>query len=177
MKHRFLPVKDMLLCAIFAGLMALCAWISVPVLQIGFTLQTFALFFVLGLLGGKRGTISCLVYMLLGGVGLPVFSGFRGGVGVLFGATGGYIWGFLAAALVYWAVTAAFGQNLPVRLFATVLGLAACYACGTGWYLYAYGGSLGAVLGVCVVPYLLPDGIKIALALYLSGKMKQLLKI
>ena len=94
--------------ALFAVLLTVCAWISVP-LPVPFTLQTFAIFAALGILGGRRGTWAVAVYLLLGAVGLPVFSGFRGGLGALLGTTGGYILGFLALALVYWLVTALLG--------------------------------------------------------------------
>ena len=90
--------RDLCFCAIGAALIAVCAWISIPA-EVPFTLQTFAIFAVCGLLGGRRGTVSVLVYLLLGAVGLPVFSGFRGGLGALLGTTGGYILGFLALAL------------------------------------------------------------------------------
>lgn len=175
-KNRF-TVKDMSYCAICAAVLTVSAWIAVPALQISFTMQSFAVFFILGLLGGRLGAVSIGIYLLLGTVGLPVFSGFRGGVSVLLGFTGGYIWGFLAAALVYWAVTALLGQGRKVKLTAMVLGMAACYACGTLWYGYMYaGGSVLAVISTCVAPYLLPDGIKIVLALSLSDRLKKYLR-
>lgn len=175
-----MKIRDIVICALFAALMCISAWICVPVPDGAVTLQTFALFFSLGLLGGKRGSLICLVYLLLGAVGLPVFSGFRGGLGVLLGTTGGYIAGFLAAALLYWAVTHVFGEAFHVRLIASVLGLLTCYAFGTIWFMTVYlqGGStigLGVVLMKCVVPYLLPDAAKLTLALLLTAKMKPLL--
>ena len=176
MKHTQFTVRDMVNCAISAALITLCAWISVPLLQISFTMQTFAVFFVFSLLGGRCGFLSVLLYLLLGAVGLPVFSGFQGGIGILLGVTGGYIWGFLAAALIYWVLTSLFGEKLSVRLVASVLGMLLCYGCGTVWYygLYAQN-SLWAVLVTCVVPYLLPDAIKIALALTLAERIKKAL--
>ena len=85
--------RDLCFCAIGAALIAVCAWISIPA-DVPFTLQTFAIFTVCGLLGGKRGTVSVLVYLLLGAVGAPVFAGFRGGFASLLGTTGGYLVGF-----------------------------------------------------------------------------------
>ena len=81
--------KYMTRAALFAALTAICAWISIPVADIGFTMQTFGVFLTLGVLGGKWGTVSILIYLLLGAVGMPVFSGFRGGMGMLLGVTGG----------------------------------------------------------------------------------------
>lgn len=173
--------RKMALCALFAALTAVCAWISVPVLDIAFTMQTFAIFLTLGLMGGKWGTLSILVYLLLGAVGLPVFSGFRGGIGVLLGVTGGYIAGFLASGLVYWLLTALLGQSRKVRLLGFATGLLVCYGFGSVWFYFVYlqGGKaigMGAVLFKCVVPYLLPDALKIALANYLTDRLRRYAK-
>ncbi len=170
-----MKVRDMVLCALFAALMAVCAWISVQVTEIAFTLQTFAVVLTLRLLGGKRGTICIAVYLLLGVAGVPVFSGCRGGIGVLLGATGGYILGFLVWALVYWLLTAIFPK---AGLAALVLGQLVFYGLGTAWfqavYLQASGAiGLGAVLIKCVLPYLLPDAAKLGLALLLARRLKR----
>lgn len=172
-----LKAKQMARCAMLSALLCICAWISIPFGEASVTLQTFGVFLALGLLGGKYGSLVCLLYLILGAVGLPVFSGFRGGIGVLLGATGGYILGFLATALVYWLLTGLLGQSLPVRIAALLLGLVVCYAFGTLWFaaLYLRTGSnlsLGFVIAKCVLPYLLPDVIKLAAALTLTEKMK-----
>ena len=112
---------DLAYTALFTVLLAVCAWITVP-LTVPFTLQTFGVFAALGVLGGRRGTYAVAAYLLLGLAGLPVFSGFRGGPGVLLGPTGGYILGFLASALLYWAVTARFGSR-PVSPLGSVFFL------------------------------------------------------
>lgn len=156
----------MVLCSLFAALTAVCAWLSVPVADIAFTMQTFAVFLALGILGGKWGTVSILIYLLMGAVGLPVFSGFQGGIGTLLGVTGGYIWGFLLSGLTYWALER---FSKPAAMIA---GMLVCYICGCAWFLaYAGGGSLWLVLLKCVVPYLIPDGVKIAMALTLSKRI------
>ena len=90
-----MKTRDLTLIAVFAAVIAVCAWISIPA-AVPFTLQTLGIFLAVGLLGGRRGTISVGVYLLLGAVGAPVFSGFNGGIGYLLGATGGYLLGFLA---------------------------------------------------------------------------------
>ena len=141
-------LRDMVLCALFAAILAVSAWLTVPG-EVPFTLQTFGVFAALGLLGGKRGTIAIALYLVLGAVGLPVFSGFRGGFGVLLGTTGGYIFGFLLSGLLYWALTALLGNKGWVRLLAMVLGLLLCYAAGTGWFLLVYLQKTGPIsLGV-----------------------------
>ena len=154
-------------CALFAAMMALCAWIGVPLGHTVFTMQTFGVLLALGLLGGKRGTVSILCYLLLGAAGLPVFSGFRGGIGAILGPTGGYLWGFLATGLVFWVLEK---WSCPVAMIA---GIAACYACGTVWYMTYTGGALAAVLAQTVLPYLIPDAIKLILALRLTQRLKR----
>lgn len=171
---------DMAYIALFAVLLTVCAWISVP-LPVPFTLQTFAIFAALGILGGRRGTWAVAVYLLLGAVGLPVFSGFRGGLGALLGTTGGYILGFLAQALVYWLVTALLGERLPMMAAAMVLGLVVCYAFGTAWFVVLYTRTagpitVGAALGMCVFPFVIPDLVKMALALVFSRRLRERLK-
>ena len=154
-------------CALFAAMMALCAWIGVPLGHTVFTMQTFGVLLALGLLGGKRGTVSILCYLLLGAAGLPVFSGFRGGIGAILGPTGGYLWGFLATGLVFWAL------EKWSRPLAMIAGLLVCYACGTLWYMTYTGGALAAVLAQTVLPYLIPDAIKLILALRLTKRLKR----
>ncbi len=178
-----LRTLDMAYIALFAVLMAVCAWITVPLPKplVQFTLQTFAMFMALTTLGGRRGLYAMVVYLLLGAVGVPVFSGFRGGLGVLLDTTGGYIIGFAAAALVYWLLTAKLGDSLPVKIAACVLGLAVCYAFGTAWFLVLYARTTGPIgvttaLSWCVLPYIVPDLLKLALAVVLSGRIKKFLK-
>ena len=154
-------------CALFAAMMALCAWIGVPLGHTVFTMQTFGVLLALGLLGGKRGTISILCYLLLGAAGLPVFSGFRGGIGAILGPTGGYLWGFLATGLVFWAL------EKWSRPLAMIAGIIACYACGTVWYMTYTGGALAAVLAQTVLPYLIPDAVKLILALRITRRLKR----
>jgi biotin transport system substrate-specific component len=158
-------------CALLAALNCLCAWIAVPLPPIGFTMQSFSVVLTLLFLGGRLGTVTIGVYLLLGAVGLPVFSGFRGGPGILLGATGGFLLGFFAMGLVYWAVTAVFGRK--VRVLGCVLGLFACYAVGAFWFsiLYAQGEGIWAVISQCVLPFLVPDGLKLLLALRLSRRL------
>lgn len=173
-----LRTRDLALVALFTALMAVCAWISVPVPApfVQFTMQTFAVFAALLALDGKRGTYAITAYLLLGAVGAPVFSNFRGGVGVLLGATGGYIVGFVFTGLLYWLMTAKLGEALPVKVAAGVLGMAAYYVFGTAWYLVLYAStgspvSLMTALGYCVFPFVLPDLVKLALALLLARRV------
>ena len=155
----------MVLCSLFAALTAVCAWISVPVFDIAFTLQTLGIFLAFGLLGGKRGSAAVILYLLLGAAGMPVFSGFQGGIGALLGVTGGYLWGFALAGPVYWLLER-FGK-LPAMIVCQLV----CYLCGSLWFHLYAGGGLWLILARCVLPYLLPDGIKIVLACTLSRRL------
>ena len=180
METKKMKTLDMVYIALFACLMAICAWISIPG-QIPFTPPTLGVFLAVGLLGGKRGTVAVLVYILMGAVGLPVFSGFAGGLGKLLGMTGGYIVGFLVSALLMWAMEALFGSKKWVLPVSMVVGLIACYAFGTAWFMVVYTSSkgaitLGAVLGMCVIPYIIPDAVKIAVALLLTKALKRFVK-
>ena len=175
-----LRTRDLTYIALFAVLMAICAWITIP-MTVPFTLQIFAVFAALATLGGRRGAYAVAVYLLLGAVGLPVGAGFQGGLGWLLGTTGGYIVGFLCIALIYWLMTAKLGESLPVSIVACVLGLAVCYAFGTAWFMVVYARTTGPVgvmtaLGWCVFPYVVPDLLKLVLAVTLSQRVKGFLR-
>ncbi len=176
MKKQF-RVTDLAYMAVCAALIAVCAWITVPA-AVPFTLQTFGVFYILGILGGKRGTVSVLVYILLGAVGIPVFSGFNGGIGALFGTTGGYILGFIFVGLIYWAAEHLFGTKPAVRILAMVIGLAVCYTFGTAWFMLVYARRSGAIglgtaLSWCVLPFIFPDLVKMGLAVLLSERTRR----
>ncbi len=171
---------DMAYIAIFAVLMAVCSWLSVPG-PVEFTMQTFAVFCALDTLGGRRGTWAIVVFIALGAVGVPVFAGFTGGLGILLGATGGYIVGFLFMGLAYWLMTAKLGERFWVRLTALLAGLVVCYAFGTAWYMTVYmreTGSIGLLtaLGWCVFPFIPFDLLKLGLALGISDRLRRLLR-
>ena len=176
-----LNTGDLALVALFAAVMAVCSWITVPA-AVPFTLQTMGVFLAVGLLRGKRGTISVLVYLFLGAIGLPVFSGFAGGLGYMMGATGGYIIGFLFSALIMWFMEKVFGRDMKILILSMVLGLILCYAFGTAWFMTVYSGSNGPIdlataLGWCVFPFIIPDAIKIAVACLLKRRLRPAIHI
>lgn len=163
------------------ALIAVCSWISIPFV-IPFTLQTFAIFLTVGLLGGRSATIAVGVYILMGAIGLPVFAGFHGGAGVLFGSTGGYILGFLFSTLTMWLTESFWKKNFAYFLFCEILALVTCYFFGTLWYtvLYTADAGLGSFIGVmnvCVVPFLIPDAAKLVLASIISRRLSRILHL
>lgn len=168
---------DLVYIGVFAVLMAVCSWISIPT-AVPFTLQTFGVFMAVGVLGGRRGTMAVLIYIILGALGVPVFAGMTGGVGILMGTTGGYIIGFFFSALVMWVMEKIPGKKSVIQILSMIAGLVVCYAFGTVWFMAVYmktSGPVGlaSVLGWCVIPFIIPDAIKIALAYGLSRKLKK----
>ena len=168
---------DLASIGIFAAIIALCSWVSIPT-TVPFTLQTFGVFAALSILGGRNGFFAVLTYLLLGATGIPVFSGFKGGLAALAGNTGGYLLGFLLLAGIYWLITSLAGNKTVVKAVSLTVGLLTCYAFGTAWFMVLYirnNGtvSLLTVLGWCVFPFLIPDAVKLLLALLLSAKVKK----
>lgn len=171
---------DIVYIGIFAALIAICSWISIPA-AVPFTLQTLGVFTAVGVLGGKRGTLAVLTYILLGAVGIPVFAGFSGGIGIILGTTGGYIAGFLFSALLMWGVERFFGRSRIVLTLSMIAGLLVCYAVGTAWFMIVYSAEsgavgLGTVLSWCVVPFVIPDLIKITAALLLTDRLRKVVQ-
>ncbi|MCD7872938.1 MAG: biotin transporter BioY, partial [Clostridiales bacterium] len=160
---------------------AVCAWIQIP-FTVPFTLQTMGVCIAAGLLGAERGTFSVLVYILIGLIGVPVFSGFQSGPGVLFGITGGYIIGFIFTAITVGLFVKFLGKKGWVYFVSMVLGIAVCYAFGTAWYMFGYSRGNGAVtlagaLSMCVVPFIIPDLVKIAFAAFICTKLNKRIKL
>lgn len=172
---------DMAYIAMFAVILSISSWITIPGI-VPYTMQTFGVFIAVGVLGGKRGTLAVLIYLLLGAMGLPVFSGFAGGIGYLLGATGGYILGFAFAALAMWWMERLIGRRMWGLLISFTVGLVVCYLFGTLWFLWVYysqidGAGVWSALTLCVFPYVIPDLIKIGLALAVSRKISKVLRI
>lgn len=169
--------QDVVYIGVFVALIAVCSWIAIPA-TIPFTLQTLGIFTAVGFLGGKRGTLAVIAYILLGAIGIPVFAGFSSGIGYLLGTTGGYIIGFLFSALLMWGIEKLFGNGKIILIISMVAGLLVCYSFGTAWFMVVYAKQsgavgLGAVLGWCVIPFIVPDLIKIAVSLMLTYRLKR----
>ena len=177
MEKSLFSVREMCFCAIFAALLAVCSWIAIPI-TVPVTLQTFAVFAAIELLGTKCSTAAICVWLLLGAAGVPVFAGFKSGLGTLSGVTGGYIIGFLlcpvTAALVK-KLAGKYSESLPVKAAALFAALLVCYTFGTAWFVVVYTRNVGAMtvfgaLQKCVLPFILFDIIKIALAMLLENR-------
>lgn len=173
--------KDLVFIALSTTIIIVCSFISIP-FYVPFTMQTFAIFTIIGLFGTKKAFVSVSLYLLLGAIGLPVFSGFRGGVGNLLGVTGGYLIGFLLTCLISGFLLSFFKKqkkaNVVTFCISMALGLIVCYAFGTAWYIVLYTNSTGSVsitsvLSLCVFPFLLPDALKMGLSYYVIKVAKK----
>lgn len=164
--------------AMSTALISVCAWVSVPS-AVPFTMQTFAVFLTARVLGSRRALAAVSLYVLLGAIGLPVFAGMQGGLGVLVGATGGYISGFLPAAFIA-GLRHSGKRDGMVDIILMILGLLVCYTFGTLWYALGYLGGMegiGAALTACVLPYVIPDLLKILLAAAVARRLRAAVRI
>ena len=164
-------IKSLARMAICTALIVVCSWLTVP-FTVPFTMQTFAIFFTVCLLGPWQGMISILVYILLGAVGVPVFAGFKGGIAVLFDKTGGYIIGYLLSALLTSWLIHRKESNFLRSCLAMVAGVAVCYVFGTVWFMVLTGTPLWTSLTWCVLPFLPGDAVKILLAALLAKRLQ-----
>ena len=173
-------IQKVVMTGMLAAVMAVMSQIQFPLPSgVPVTMQTFAMALAGYILGWKYGLASTAVYILLGAIGVPVFAGFSGGLGILLNNTGGYIIGFLFSALVMWAMESLWGKKPVIQILSMVVGLIVCYAMGTIWFMVVYTKTsgavgLGTVLGWCVIPFIIPDLVKIALAFVLSRRVRKL---
>ncbi len=166
---------DIIYIGLFAALIAVCAWIAIP-LTVSVTLQTMAVCITAGLLGWKRGTLSVIVYILLGMIGLPVFTGFKSGISAVTGPTGGYIVGFIFTSLIVGFVCEKMKNKIWSNALFMAVGILVCYLFGTIWFMLAYKVTFMSALSTCVIPFLLPDAVKIAVAAVLVNRLKKFVK-
>lgn len=176
-------ITDIVYVALFTAIISVLAQISIPLgVIVPFTLQTLGVFITSAMLGWKRGTLSVILYVLLGAIGVPVFAGFSGGVSALFGPTGGYIIGFIFTALAVGFMTDKLGRKLWVLAVSMVVGLILCYIFGTAWFIILYNiqgnaMDLMTALGYCVFPFLIADGLKIIVAAVLVNRLDKIIKL
>lgn len=173
-KRKFFAVGNMVFVALFAALICVAAPFSIQVGPIPITLATFAVMLSGALLGGKRGMVAVCVYILIGAVGLPVFSGFKGGLGVLGGPTGGYIIGYIPLALItgiFANMNTKFNRAV-VSVIGMIIGTVALYTFGTVWFMIISKSSLANALALCALPFLPGDAVKIACITAVSVPLK-----
>lgn len=162
-KKRVFTTKAMVMIAVFAAVTAVLAQISIPTpWGIPLTLQTFAVALAGYCLGKYKGTMSVLIYILLGLAGIPVFANFTGGIAKLAGATGGYIWGFLF--MVFACGLEDTVKHKWVSILLGILGLAVCHLLGVIQFAFLSQRTLAEAFFLASAPYLIKDVISIAAA-------------
>lgn len=169
--------KSLVTASLFAALICVTSFIALPS-PIPFTLQIMAVFIISGILKTTTAFLSVLIYLLIGALGLPVFSGFKGGLGALFGTSGGYLISFLVIPIIM----GIFDLTLKNRRLSLILGMAISlffvYLFGTLWYTFVYalegrtGLSFVSAFSVCVLPFLVPDIIKIIISVIIIPKLR-----
>lgn len=166
-------VKQMIYCALFAGIVAILAQVKIDLVGIvPITMQTLGIYLIGSILKPKYAFLAALVYVLMGAIGLPVFAGFTGGMGIVVGPTGGYIFSFpIMAFVISYMVT--IKKDTVFKLLAMLVGTAVCYTIGTAWFMYSTQNTLWVSLTWCVFPFLIGDAIKIVAATFFSNRIKQ----
>lgn len=164
-------LRMMTLAALFTALTAICAQISIPIPYVPINLALLAIHLAGAVLGPKYSFASVLTYLLLGAAGLPVFAGFRGGIAVFAGNTGGYLLGYSLCALLT-GILCRGSLSLPELCFGMVPGTLVCYALGTAWLTFAAKLSYSAALAAGALPFLPGDIVKIFLASFLAQRLK-----
>lgn len=168
---------NMALCALFVALSAVLSQISIPIGTVPVNFTHISIFLSVGLLGTRYGTLSQIVYVILGAIGMPVFSGFTGGLGWVMGATGGFIIGYVVCAFVTGIIIDRFGSSIRVLFLAMYAGWSITYLIGIPWFMIVTGTtSVAAALTACLLPFLLGDLVKTILSAVLINRLRPVLR-
>ena len=172
--------KDITVCAVFAAILCVLSPFTVPIGIIPISLGLFAVLTVSIILGAKKGVLTCALFILIGALGLPVFSGFRGGVSVLAGATGGYIISYIFVSLIVGAFSDRFkDKNIfcgGLIFLACIVSTAVCYTFGTVQYMIISSADLKAALSLCVYPFIAVDLAKCIAAVIVGVIVRERIK-
>ena len=173
-----IKVKDLTVVALFVAIVSLCSFITMYFGTIPLTLQLLGVFCATDVLGPKRSFAAVVCYLLLGAVGLPIFNGFTGGLGNLFGATGGFLLSFLFVPPVV-GLICRFKKNFVMFALGNFVGIIVCHICGVLWYWLVFIGDISfdgllSSLLTCSLPFLLPDIIKAIVAAFLSDRVRKI---
>lgn len=159
--------------AVMAAVLCVLGPLSVPIGAVPISLTPLAVYLAVFLLGKNKGTLAVFLYILIGLAGIPVFSGFSGGPGKLFGPTGGYIISFVPMAYIAGLFIDRYGNRWPMQVAGMLLGLLLCYAFGTAWLAFVSGYSFSAALAVGVLPFIGFDLAKIAVSFFLGRTLRE----
>lgn len=176
MKKTNSKTYNIILCGLMAAIMCILAPMSIP-MTVPVTLGTFVVFVMTYIMNYKYCLVSCIIYILLGMVGLPVYSGFTGGLGKIIGPTGGYILGYLCIALISGYINEKYPNKKGVQVLGMVLGLSICYAFGTLWFAYQQNISIEEAMVICVFPFVIGDVCKIICAVIVGNILRKRINI
>lgn len=168
-------VYPMAITAVMAAVTCVVSPFSLNVGPIPISLCTLALYLSVYLLGWKRGALSCLIYILLGLVGMPVFSNFSGGLAKVAGPTGGYIVGYLPMVIVA-GLFVAWSDKRLVQLLGMILSTALLYLLGTAWYCFQSQTPVADAVMLCVIPFLPGDLIKMGVTIAIGPNIRKRLE-
>lgn len=164
--------KNLILCALMAGLIAVCSQIQIPLPYVPINAALLAVHMTAIILKPKYAILTVVVYIGLGFIGLPVFANFAGGAQIIFGPTGGFIIGYLLDVIIINVAVNMFDNSTKIISIYATLGTVACYALGTIWFMGVTQMHLNAALVYCVYPFIPGDILKIILAVLLSKRLK-----
>jgi biotin transport system substrate-specific component len=169
--------KTIVFCALFAALSVILSQIAIPIGPVPINLTHISIFMAAGLLGAKYGTLSQLVFVLLGAAGVPVFSGFSGGLGIISGPTGGFIVGYILCALAAGFCMDKLGHGKISVSVAIAIGWVVTYLCGIPWFMYVTQMPLTAALSMCFIPFIPGDIIKSIICVMLINRLKLIKRV
>ena len=171
-------IKMITFTALMAAVFCILGPLAIPIGPVPITLGVICVYLCVYALGMNMGSIACILYILLGLVGLPVFSGFAGGPAKLFGPTGGYIVGYVFMALVSgWFIDRFSVKKIYMQILGMILGLVVLYAFGTVWFVFQMQVTFAEALSMCVIPFVAFDLIKIGLALLFGNTIRKALSV
>lgn len=170
-----MKTTDLVLTGLMAALICIAGPLSIPLpfTPVPISLTNLAIYIALFLIGWKRGTISYLVYLLLGFAGLPVFSKGQAGAAVLLGPTGGYLVGFIFIAVISGIMIEKYAGKVLPSVVGIIIGLTITYLFGTVWFCFQAGVGFAEALGMCVFPFLPGDAVKIIIAVILGPMLRK----
>ena len=171
-----IKTADTVVCALFAAIICVISPWSLPISgEVPRSLATAAIYLASACAGWKRGTVSVLLYIVIGALGVPVFSSFRGGLSVIAGPTGGYIIGYLPCAFICGFIIDRIGNGKKAAAYPAgmIAGTVILYAVGTAWYMFITKNPLIPSLAGCVLPFLPGDAAKIAAASLLGYELRK----
>ena len=166
-------VYQMASVGVMAAILCILGPLSIPIGVVPISFTNLAIYFALYTIGMKKGTISYIIYMLIGFIGVPVFSGYTGGPLKLVGPTGGYLIGFIFMALIAGFFIDAFFEKWYLCITGMVLGTAVCYVFGTVWLSYQANISAGSALALGVIPFIPGDLTKILIAAFIGPQIRK----